>query len=344
MTNEPSKPKSKIEWELLHHLARAYLDLQKTRVAMELRSQRMIESHLISNGLAVEEFKNEKETEGGKVKQGRIVKLVESDDEQEQKMIEKKIEMVIKDFKETSDVYKLVIAHKERLHKQERDLLDQSVELFGDSELWKWCNEVKGLGPVAGMTFVGYINPRSYPTINTVWSQLGLTPTSKLTKGQQAKFNPLLKGRFLGVIGQNVIRSSDPYYSAVYRIKKEYYGQRPDLLDRLENKPKGWKAYINRMAVRVLTKLLVSHAYDVLKYDMGVTDKIVIDHRNNIPLKPSDPMKQKDILERYRYNHVVFLEKLKLAWSNDNSEGHEKYFEYLRHGSPTGDVERDLGL
>lgn len=341
---EQPKTKLAVEWYIINQLARSYLDLQKTRVGMDNRAKRMIEEHLISKDLAYVEFKKEKETEGGKVRQGRVVKLISSDDEDEQRVIDKQIEEETERFKTTSPTYKIGISHKERLHKQEKDLLKESSALIADTELWKWCLAVRGLGEVAGMTFVGYINPRKYRSINAMWSMLGLSPTSILKKGQQAKFNPQLKGRFLGVITQNIIRSADPYYSEVYRIKKMYYTQRPDLIDILEKKPRGWKARIHKMSIRILGKLLVSHAYDILKCDMGITKAVVIDHRNAIPLKPQDPIEQKKILTAYAYNHAKFLEKLKLAWKNDGSEGHAKYFEYLRHGELNSSLGDELGL
>ena len=194
------------------------------------------------------------------------------------------------------------------------------------------------------MTFVAYVDPVKCPSISQLFSMLGLSPQSTLKKGDQAKFNPRIKGRLIGVIAQNVIRSNDPFYAAVYRIKKEYYAQRPDLMDKFEKKPRGWKAHINRMAVRILIKLIVSHAYNILEYDRHLTDKIIIDHRNNIPLKPTDPLEQQAILQRYRHNHAIFLEKLKTAWANDPTEDKQKYFEYLRHGNPNGDLEGQLGI
>jgi hypothetical protein len=341
--------KMAIEWELLQELARTYLDLQKTRVGMELRSQKMVDKELIKKGLAMYETVSEKksnssptkikneegieeEIEGPPTIGKRIVKI-KSDDEDEQKKIDENIEKETKYFKENSNTYKIIIAHKARLHKQEKDLLKDCVDLFRDSELWKWCLGVKGLGEVAGMTFIGYIDPTKTDNVNQLFSFLGMSAQrSKLKKGEQAHFNPKLKGRFLGVIGKNIIRSNDPYYASVYRIKKEYYKQRPDLLDKFDKKPKGWKGHIDKMAVRVLTKLITSHAYDILKHDRGLTERIIIDHRNNIPLKPESPIEQKQILETYQKNHAIFIEKLKFVWKDDETENKEKYFECLRHG------------
>lgn len=382
-----------IEWDLLHQIARSYLDIQKTRVGMDLRSQRMMEQHMIHEGLAYEVYTNvdeEEENEDEDIEiteehleednnnennydneveaalrlenaairaekkkgRGRKVKYIESKDPQKQKEIDARIKEEKTDFSENSEAYKLIVSHKYRLFKQEKDLLRESVKLFNVSNLWKWCLSVKGLGDVAGMTFIGYIDPTKIGnkltgetvTIYQLYKYLGLSPDSKLQKGKQAKFNPLLKGRFLGVIGQNVIRSADPFYSQIYRIKKEYYAQRPDLIAAYEKKHKGHKAHIHKMALRLLTKLIVSHAFDILKYDRGLTDEIIIDHRNNIPLKPSNLIEQQKILNNYRYNHTRFLEKLKIAWNNDTSENKEKYYEYLRHGEINFRTGDDLGL
>ena len=315
-------------WKILNQIARSYLDLQKTRVAMELRCQKLEEQELINNDLAKEQITIETDDDTGNEIRTRKIILAKGEDEEEQKEIEKQIDETLTNFKENNEAYKLLLSHKDRLHKQEKDLLKEATGLFDATRLWQWCESVKGLGPVAGMTFVSAINPEKAKTVANMWSYLGLTPNQLMRKGKQSNFNPQLKGRFLGVICQNIIRANDPYYSAVYRIKKDYYRERPDLL---ASKKKGFNAHTDKMSKRILAKLLVSHAFELLQRDRGVDfEPIANSHRNPIPIKPSELDDQKIVLERYTKNHAILIEKLKALWVAGDKDK-DKYFDFLQH-------------
>lgn len=317
------------DFKILNNIARSYLDIQKTRVAMELRCQRLEEQELINNELAKEQIIIETDDEGKETRSRKII-LTKGETEEEQKEIEEQTQTTLEKFREENESYKLLLTHNKRLHKQEIDLLKESVKIFNATKLWQWCESVRGLGPVAAMTFVGYINPDIAKTVANMWSYLGLTPNQLKRKGQQANFNPQLKGRFLGVICQNLIRSADPYYSAIYRIKKEYYRERPDLISK---KKKGFNAHTDRMAKRIMAKIIVSHAFELLQRDRGmIVEPIANSHRNPIPIKPADLDEQKQVLERYTKGHATIIEKLKALWIEGDEQ---KYYEYLTHADFT---------
>ncbi len=130
------------------------------------------------------------------------------------------------------------------LTKDEKRLLKDIVKLYEESDLWAWCQSVKGLGPMACATFVSYINPYmltgspkvydekgdripdenvpALPTAGRAKAYMGLIPDATLKAGKQGKFNPQARGRMY-VVTTNVIRSQDPVYSALYYQKKAYY-------------------------------------------------------------------------------------------------------------------------
>jgi hypothetical protein len=315
------------DWKILNQIARSYLDLQKTRVAMELRCQKLEEQELINNDLAKEQIIIEKDDETGQETRARKVNLIKGETDEEQKEINEQISKTLTDFRENNEAYKLLLSHKDRLHKQEKDLLKEATKIFNATGLWRWCESVKGLGPVAGMTFVSAINPEKAKTVANMWSYLGLTPNQLRRKGQQSNFNPQLKGRFLGVICQNLIRSNDPYYSAIYRIKKDYYRERPDLL---AAKKKGFNAHTDKMAKRIMAKLIVSHAFELLQRDRGMEIEPIANsrHLNPIPVKPQEVADQQQVLERYTKNHAILIEKLKALWIEGDKD---KYFDFLQH-------------
>jgi hypothetical protein len=314
-----------VDFKILNQIARSYLDIQKTRVAMDLRCQRLEEQELIRHDLAKEQTLIEEDENGHEIR-SRKVSLAKGETEEEQKEIEKQIKETLERFRNENESYKLLLSHKDRLHKQELDLLKESTKIFNVTSLWQWCEMVRGLGPVAAMTFVGYINPEIAKTIANMWSYLGLTPNQLKRKGVQVNFNPQLKGRFLGVICQNLIRAADPYYAAIYRIKKDYYRERPDLL---ENKKKGFNAHTHKMALRIMAKIIVSHAFELLQKDRGTPiEPIINSHRNPLPIKPESQTTQKEVLERYTMNHARIIERLKQLWIAGDKD---KYYEYLTH-------------
>src|SRR5687767_344673 len=334
----------KISWSIVNQLGKTYLDVQKTRVAMDLRCQQAELKELIYNGLATEMYtysdvdeKDEESLELTPEKRRiriRKVEVLKGKNKTEQKEIDEKKKEILTTFRENNDSFKLLLSHKLRLHKQEQDLLDETVKLIAHMNLWKWCQTVRGMGEVAAMTFVSYVTPIKGRNVGQVWRYIGLTPGQRLKKGEQASFNKRIKARFLGVLVKNVIMADDPYYAEMYRIKREYYRNRPDLLNKWTDgkggQRSGFKGHTEKMAKRALCKLLISHAYELLSIDRNipVDNKWNTQHRNSLPIKPSTIKSQQELLERYAKIHAAFLEKLKKVWAEGDLE---KYQEVLTH-------------
>ena len=133
----------------------------------------------------------------------------------------------------------IIREHFEVLKKELDFLRRKSGSLVIGAALTKWCARTRGLGTVARLTFSGYIDPLKCPTVGKLWAYLGFTPNGKLRSGEQANFNPELKGRFK-MVCENTILSKDDYYYPLYQAKKEYYANRPDLKAQ-ENTRRGWK-------------------------------------------------------------------------------------------------------
>ena len=74
---------------------------------------------------------------------------------------EHRLRMLEDENRKTPQTFTILTSHHAILYKQERDMLKQSGEIFRATQLWEWCERTRGLGPVAAMTFMGYINPRS---------------------------------------------------------------------------------------------------------------------------------------------------------------------------------------
>lgn len=116
-----------------------------------------------------------------------------------------------------------------RQHATERELLKRAKVMFESTGVWEWCLKVRGLAEVAGLTFLGYIDPYEASTVGKAWAYLGLAPGLKMVSGKKGNWNPEAKGRFIGVLVRNVILQKDPYYYPWYVKRKEYLAERCDL-------------------------------------------------------------------------------------------------------------------
>lgn len=337
-------------WREINLLARAYLELQRSRVAFDLRIQKLEESELVREGLylKIDTVKVDKKTETSK--RSTVYKPIDSTKE-----TKNKIDEFLKKLKENNDIYKILLTHKKRIKKQETDLIEDAKYIFQTTGVWDWCLRTRGLGPVAALTFMGYLNPAKTPTLANLWSLCGLTPGSKMKRGQQGHSSPIIKAR-IWLIAGNTIKASDPYYSKIYNLKKEYFSNRPDHLVQKEGpqKIKGWKGKMHSYGLRVLMKILVSHAYEIImreyresggKIESELTKNLTAEqrkhiiysknytpHRNLLPVKPEDISEQRRVLEGYAQTNARLLARLTELWndSTDTTE-HKRYFEFLKH-------------
>lgn len=327
------------------------MELQRSRVAFDLRVQKLEESQLVQEGLYLKLDTTEKDERTGKTVRRTTYKIVDNT-----VATKKKVKEFLKTLRETNKIYQILISHRDRLHKQEKDMLADASDIFETSNVWEWCLRTRGLGPVAALTFMGYMNPAKTPTLGHFWSKAGLTPNSRLRRGEQGHSNPLIRAR-IWMVSNNTILAQDTYYYQIYALKKDYYRKRPDLVDKKEgpNKIKGWNGMTANYALRFLMKMLTSHAYEILMkefYDGGgkldptvrkelkpyqrkhiIYAKNYVPHRNLLPIKPTDPIKEKHTLHAFNMNNEKLLKVLQKKWDDkeDAANGHAEYFEFLRH-------------
>jgi len=211
-----------------------------------------------------------------------------------------------------SDLVRLLQAYKGRLKGEEEWLLKEAKPYVEKHPLWEYCGRVKGLGRVAALMFLGFINPHKATSAAKLWSYAMLTPKSKLVSGEKAKGNPLFKGRCWLAI-RNIIMARDEMYYAVYQAKKDYYlhtkgeveyVKNPKLCPRYEEcrrrllrkatrlgrEPKKFpcRGHINEKARRWTLKLLLSHVLEIMReWELLPVDHMR-SHWNYIRPKPED--------------------------------------------------------
>lgn len=234
------------------------------------------------------------------------------------KTIREKIKLALEELAANSETFKRFKARFDELEKIENEILKDAEAVFGETELWKYFQSVKGLGPVAALTMLGNVDVFKSPTVGHAWSNIGLIPGKTLKRGQSSNFNPKVRARILGVICNNIIRLGDPYYTGIYAIKKAYHQARPDLLAR-KPEEKAWLMHMHRMSYRVMAKILVSHAYSLIRKDLGVGTTEIF-HRNPLPLKPITQVDLEKVLLNYQNNHKLLLEKLNPLWDKMMTE------------------------
>lgn len=194
------------------------------------------------------------------------------------------------------------------LKNDEKKLLHDATMLFEEHPLWRWCKAVRGLGPVACLTFLGFIDPNIANTAGKAKAYCGFVPGRELRARQKAKFNPEAKGRFW-LLTRNVIMAKDDYYYPLFKNKKDYYMERmggylenpkdcpqyEECSKRLKGKAKRLKRkvkkppcklHINNKAKAWLSGLLISHGTEIMRKAEGLDVTNFHEHRGYIAPKP----------------------------------------------------------
>jgi len=119
-----------------------------------------------------------------------------------------------------------------------------------------YLNRIQGIGGVLASGIIAWLSPISrFPNISKLWSYCGLAPQHKRKRGEKLNYNPKLKTLMWKIATsfekQNPNKS---YYRRIYDQKKQYYMQRPDLKQALQQKQKGAKLHIRLLTLRYTAK------------------------------------------------------------------------------------------
>ena len=304
-------------WREYNALARSYMDFLKVRIAQDTRIRLLYEDRLIKEGLMQEIITEKKNEVNGKIKREIKRELIIDDDDEEElnHTVKQRAEAIRQDMIQNYFVYAKLVEMAKKSESYRMTLLKDCQELFENSKLWQWCERTKGLGPVAAMTFLGYIRPITKDRITgndrpvrveEVWSYFGLTENSRIVAGQKSSFNLELKGRMF-VIARNVIMHADPYYSAIYRLKKDYYTKIDSKLE-LKNKKKGWLGWIDANAKLTMIKIIMSHATQIIIEGLGLEFKSEHANHRYLPPKPEDPVEVQYYIEKFKSDMPAKIE------------------------------------
>ena len=243
-----------------------------------------------------------------------------------------------------TEYYKIIDYYRGSLHEDETGILDRIRTMIEDQPLWNWCSVVSGLGHVAALTFHSFIRTHVHVEvgdtgvfqrvdINTAGkakAYFGLVPGAQLKSGMKGGFNPLAKGRVLGVIVSGIMMArrgkGDSYYRPLFDAKKYYYRnysqyapalKDPKLCPKYEQcskkylrkaKREGRKpkkptcvGHTHNMAMRWLGGILVSHATQLIREGKGLDVTAFKNHHPYIrPKRLKDDVPNPDLLEQIR--------------------------------------------
>lgn len=286
-----TQTKEEPDWQIMNILGKSYLDIQQTRIACLHRLKKLEYQELEKRDLTEVTETNEQ----GDMKDWKIKDDCKDEAEQVLNMVKE------------GRPYLILAQHKSNLEKQENELLKSAQTLFKTSALWEFCERVKGLGPVAALTFLAYINPAKCTSASKFFAYTGLVPQGKLVKGERGKYNPEIKGRLSFMCG-NTIMHTDSYYYSLYVVKKDYYKRRIDFEKKLQDKIKGTPAKINAKAKQWLTKLIISHAIEIIR---NANDLDFPRHRDYLPPKPDDPVEVLRIVDLFKEQQAAYSEETK---------------------------------
>jgi len=119
-----------------------------------------------------------------------------------------------------------------------------------------FLNRIQGIGGVLSSGVIAWLSPISrFPNISKLWSYCGLAPQHKRRRGEKLGYNPRVKTLMWKIATsfekQNPAKS---FYRRIYEQKKQYYMQRADLKQAMEQGQKGAKLHIRLLALRYTAK------------------------------------------------------------------------------------------
>lgn len=94
-----------------------------------------------------------------------------------------------------AEIVEVLEGYRSMLRREEKELLERITPLLRREPLWEWCSRVRGMGPVACLTFLSFINPYRATTAGKAKAYVGAVPGSRLRAGQKTIGNPEAKGR-----------------------------------------------------------------------------------------------------------------------------------------------------
>jgi len=206
------------------------------------------------------------------------------------------------------DSMNILKMHLNNIYSSEKEIKKTVSKLVTDTGIYKFIENVKGLGTVVALEFLGYIDI-DVPSSGKARAYCGLVPGKKKVLGVKSNVNWLLKGK-MWFASNVVIMKKDEYYYTLFLAKKWYilnkrgfknYINDPtkcpkydECVSRLKKgKRPACKLHCDGMAKRWLTSLLVSHMWEVCRKETG---KSITKHTFHIPPKPLDYTHMSDVL------------------------------------------------
>jgi len=222
----------------VRQLVEGYYDIQKLRLSVYNRIVAFVRGDINRLARALE----------AKLKRGVDVERLRPSDVADM-IIDGRLEV-------PREVEHLVWLHNE-LHRMERELA-KLLDSWSVAHPIRahFLDRVRGIGGVLASAIIAYLSPISrFPNISKLWAYCGLKPGARKVRGQKTGYNVRLKKLcFLIATSFEKQPAEKSYYRRIYERKKNYYLNRPDIVEKLEKGVPGVRAHVRMMALRYTVK------------------------------------------------------------------------------------------
>ncbi len=120
------------------------------------------------------------------------------------------------------DTRQLLIPYLKNVRDMEKLAEKEIIDCISDFPIWnEWLVNVKGIAEGLAAHLITEFDIVKADTVSKFWAFAGLTPTSKLIKGEKAKFNKRLRSIVCGRVGSSFLKSKSPYCDYYYKRKAD---------------------------------------------------------------------------------------------------------------------------
>lgn len=150
-----------------------------------------------------------------------------------------------------------------KIEEMEAEAEKAMIQLVAGHPIYDPLVAIRGVGPVMAARFIGMIDITKVSSVSALWKWAGMHvvdgKAARPVKGQKIDYNPRLKTTMF-LFADVQIKTRGPYRGDYDRAKAEY----------AEKYPERSAMHIHKMAMRIASKLFLSHLWQVWRQAEGL--------------------------------------------------------------------------
>lgn len=188
-------------------------------------------------------------------------------------------------LEESEQEYKMIEWYFDQFHTIEKQIVKDVKKALKDHVMWKWLEDVKGIGPILAGGLLSTIEIEKADHASSVWKYAGLSVNPETGRGERRKkgekisWNPFLK-TVTWKIGESFVKVKGEYRQ-IYDTSKEFYQKKfPEEVKEKDSKRVLYtKGHIHAMSKRRSVKLFLSHFWAEWRKREGLEVSVPFAHR-----------------------------------------------------------------